>query len=326
MKEVWIWPEGGIENLPTDTAALEVPALREIEADWRLLQDEGFWSSSIHKLLQEQRRRWSIETGQIENLYDIERGVTVSLIEHGFSEQILESGSTKDPEKTLAILKDQLDALEMLMDLVGGSRALTVGFVRELHSALTLSQTSYLAQDSTGKPVEVELKHGEYKVQDNSVRRNGTLYRYCPAEQVPGEMEKLVAWHNEHSSKQVPIEIQAAWLHHRFTQIHPFADGNGRVARALATLVLLRARLYPVVIPTDEKSAYIDALEAADRRNLRPFTLFLARHIQRFHRAAVRELQSGVDDQVSLEHEILRTRLRRRWGYPYGKAEDSRKG
>lgn len=62
--------------------------------------------------------------------------------------------------------------------------------------------------------------------------------------------------------------VEAAWLHHRFTQIHPFQDGNGRVARALAALVCIRAGGFPVVVTRAQKADYIRALEAADEGDL----------------------------------------------------------
>jgi prophage maintenance system killer protein len=62
--------------------------------------------------------------------------------------------------------------------------------------------------------------------------------------------------------------VEAAWLHHRFTQIHPFQDGNGRVARCLATLVLLRAGRFPLVVTRDQWGDYIAALEVADAGDL----------------------------------------------------------
>lgn len=71
---------------------------------------------------------------------------------------------------------------------------------------------------------------------------------------------------------EVPCVFEAAWLHHRFTQIHPFQDGNGRVARALATLVCLRAGGFPLVVRGRQKREYISALEAADQGDLRPLT------------------------------------------------------
>ena len=65
-------------------------------------------------------------------------------------------------------------------------------------------------------------------------------------------------------------EVEAAWLHHRFTQIHPFQDGNGRVARALTSAVLLRADHLVLVIRDEEhREAYLDALAAADSGDLR---------------------------------------------------------
>ena len=81
-------------------------------------------------------------------------------------------------------------------------------------------------------------------------------------------------WRNTQNEDPV---IVAAWFHHRFTQIHPYQDGNGRVARALTTLILLRADLLPLVVDRDLRVEYIKALELADqkqlsatRRNFRP--------------------------------------------------------
>ena len=58
--------------------------------------------------------------------------------------------------------------------------------------------------------------------------------------------------------------IKASWLHHRFTQIHPYQDGNGRVARALTTLTLLQSNLLPLVIDRGLRVEYIRALEVVD--------------------------------------------------------------
>jgi hypothetical protein len=74
--------------------------------------------------------------------------------------------------------------------------------------------------------------------------------------------------HADHEAAGVLVEVEAAWLHHRFTQIHPFADGNGRVARAIASLVLIRASLFPLIVQREGRNAYIDALEKADDGDL----------------------------------------------------------
>jgi hypothetical protein len=58
--------------------------------------------------------------------------------------------------------------------------------------------------------------------------------------------------------------MQAAWAHYALVAIHPFADGNGRVARALASVFLYRRPGVPLVIFADQKDTYLDALEEAD--------------------------------------------------------------
>jgi Fic family protein len=90
-------------------------------------------------------------------------------------------------------------------------------------------------------------------------------------------MDPLVALHLQHRRENVAPDVQAAWLHHRFTQIHPFQDGNGRVARALTSLVLVQAGLFPLVVTRDDRIEYIDALEAADSGQLKPLVDLIAR-------------------------------------------------
>lgn len=73
----------------------------------------------------------------------------------------------------------------------------------------------------------------------------------------------------------------AAWLHHRFAQIHPFQDGNGRVTRALVTWHLVQHDYMPMVVTRHNRNDYIDALEVADRGDLTPLVNFTSRLHQR---------------------------------------------
>ena len=82
-------------------------------------------------------------------------------------------------------------------------------------------------------------------------------------------MDRLISVHRDHSRRGVLPEIQAAWIHHAFTQIHPYQDGNGRVARTLASIVLIKAGYFPLLVRRDEKEPYIRSLEAADRGDFR---------------------------------------------------------
>ena len=123
---------------------------------------------------------------------------------------------------------------------------------------------------------------------------DGTRFEYCPYEHVSQEMDNLVAMHAEHNRIGVPPEVEAAWLHHRFSLIHPFVDGNGRVARCLATLILLKASWLPLVVTRHDKSDYIATLRDADRGDLSP----LVRMIGRLQRKAIREALSLTEEVI----------------------------
>jgi Fic/DOC family len=69
---------------------------------------------------------------------------------------------------------------------------------------------------------------------------------------------------------------RAAWLHHLFVRIHPFEDGNGRVARCLTLLNLLRCDLAPLVVDRRERDRYLRTLDQANEGDLRPLIRFFA--------------------------------------------------
>jgi Fic family protein len=71
-------------------------------------------------------------------------------------------------------------------------------------------------------------------------------------------MDELIRLHSEHAAGGVPPEVEAAWLHHRFAQIHPFSDGNGRVARAIASLVFIKAGWFLLIVKRDDWGRYIN--------------------------------------------------------------------
>ena len=141
------------------------------------------------------------------------------------------------------------------------------------------TRTPLRARNTFGRRVQMPLTKGEYKKRPNSpIRADGLLHEYCPPEQVALQMERLVEMHASHVRQGTPPEVEAAWLHHRFVQIHPFQDGNGRVARALATLVMIREGLLTLVVTDAMRGDYIGALEAADNGDLGPLVRLFGGH------------------------------------------------
>lgn len=261
-------------------------------------------------------RQMSVETGIIERLYDVDRGTTETLVEEGFDVDLVPRSSTDtEPVRLIQILTDHEKAYGLLMDCVNGPRELTVGFIREIHRAFTLHQDTIIAPDMFGVMREIPLLKGEYKKWPNSpTQPDGLIHEYCPPEQVASEMENLLGYLAEYGTLD-PV-LASAWLHHRFTQIHPFQDGNGRVARALVTLLLLKANLLPIVVDRDMRTAYIDTLEEADAGDLRGLAeLFAEQERNLIIEALSVEAKSETDQRPSVASAVIAdigARLRRR--------------
>lgn len=261
-----------IEDLPDDWQDLSRPDLLRVREEWL---DEKQVLTDLTKLKRFEEKLhtlWAIETGVIERLYTVDRGVTASLIEIGLTRAEEFRARGKLTTKAQELIEDQRAALEYVFDFVKSKRPLSAGYMKEMHDVLTRRQETTEAVDQFGTKVQVSLARGTWKKQPNNpVRTDGLLHEYCPPDFVQDEMDTLVKLWKQNERAGVPAEVESAWLHHRFTQIHPFQDGNGRVARALATIVFVKNNFLPLVIrDTDHREQYLDALASADDGDLRP--------------------------------------------------------
>jgi fido (protein-threonine AMPylation protein) len=271
-----------ITDLPQDWSSLTDGELGPLLQFWKDQRSDLEQSGALAEFNKRLGREWSIETGQIEGVYNLDRGLTETLIERGIdSDLIPNQPGQKPPEIIAAIIQDHADVLEGLFEFVKGDRPISKSYIHELHAALLRHQDTTAVRDQFGNLFEAKLVKGKYKERPNNPNKpDGSMHQYCPPEQVDSEMERLLSLHEEHEKKGVPVEVEAAWLHHRFTQIHPYQDGNGRVARALGSLLFVKVGWFPVVITRDDRAEYIDALEAADEGGLSALVSFFA-HIQR---------------------------------------------
>ncbi len=262
----------------SNNESLASPELKALAQIWGERREDLEKTGVYQEFLKRLQREWAIETGIIERLYSWDRGVTEVLIEQGIDAVLIaHRGGVRREEADLVklVIEDQLAVVEGLFSFVKREQPLSEYFVRSLQAQFTEHQESTEAMTDDGQIVRIELLKGEYKKLPNNPRLpNGTTHEYCPPELVKEEMERLISWCQEMEA-DAPPEVVSAWLHHRFAQIHPFQDGNGRVARTLATLVFLKAGLFPLVIRDSDRKNYIASLEAADRGDLRELvTLF----------------------------------------------------
>jgi Fic family protein len=144
------------------------------------------------------------------------------------------------------------------------------GDIRDLNRIILKEPFFKPAETAEGLPTRKEIIPGQYKTTPNNVRLpNGAVFYFASVEDTPPRMTALLDWLRQELESSVlhPVVI-AAKLHHDFVVIHPFDDGNGRVARLLVNYVLMRSGYLPLIVRTDDKSNYLTALQLADAGEL----------------------------------------------------------
>ncbi|HKR05089.1 MAG TPA: Fic family protein [Bacteroidia bacterium] len=212
------------------------------------------------------KRQHAIETGIVERLYDLKEGITETFVKEGFVEAYLQHGDSNiPPEKLMAYLQDNFAAIDFVFDVVKNDRTITISFIKELHQLITSHQETAEGRDQFGNKLQIELLKGDFKTRENNpTRPDGTMFIYCPPIHVASEMDNLILIYQDLLKRQINPLIVATWFHHAFTQIHPFQDGNGRIARLMSSLILIKHNLFPFTVKRNEKPRYIDALEWTD--------------------------------------------------------------
>ncbi|MDE5762780.1 MAG: Fic family protein [Bacteroidales bacterium] len=145
---------------------------------------------------------------------------------------------------------------------------LTQNFIRQLHKILLREDYTIYRNLPGGVQTSYIVHAGRYKTRPNSViTRYGDRFEYASPEETPALMADLVDWYNEaeRSGECTPIEL-AALFHYRYIRIHPFEDGNGRIARLLVNYILARHDWPMIVVRARNKHDYLEALHQTDIR------------------------------------------------------------
>ena len=143
---------------------------------------------------------------------------------------------------------------------------LTQNFIRTLHKTLLREDYTVYRNLPGGVPTSYVIHAGQYKTRPNSViTRYGDRFEYASPEETPSLMADLVDWYNkaEQEGKLSPVEL-AALFHYRYIRIHPFEDGNGRIARLLVNFILSRHNYPMIVVRSRKKREYLEALHQTD--------------------------------------------------------------
>jgi fido (protein-threonine AMPylation protein) len=216
-------------------------------------------------------RTAAFDTGAIEDLYRTDRGLTYTVAtQAAMWEQAVEE---QNPD-VRPLFEAQLRAYELVLDAATKQMPVTEAWIRRLHEELTSPQETYVVHTPIGSQRH-PLPRGEYKHHPNHVQTaDGGAHAYAPVHQTRPEMGRLLANIDGRSFRDADPVLQASYAHYAFVAIHPFADGNGRVSRALASTYFYRALGVPFLVLADQRDDYFSALAKADEGDFGVFVAF----------------------------------------------------
>ena len=201
---------------------------------------------------------FAYHSGKIEN-DEINYHDTREIFENG--KVINYTGSTR----TLFEQQNQKTCYELLRPKILAKEPLSLSLVQTIHRTLTEGTYDERRYITNGE------RPGEFKKHDYVTGKNEVG---SPPEAVADDLTELIEEVNAIGA-QAPLKA-GSYFHARFENIHPFADGNGRVGRTLLNYWLMISNYPPLVIYEEDRRAYYDALQTYDEQeDLAPLVTFL---------------------------------------------------
>lgn len=217
-------------------------------------------------------RTAAIDTGAIEGLYDVDRGFTFSVAMQAVTWDTETEERGADIQR---LFEAQLTAYELVLNVVTRKTPVSEAWLRTLHKEICEPQDTYRVRTSVGWQ-DQPLPKGQYKKLPNHViAPDGTSFSYAPVAMTAEEMKRLTTELRSEAFEAAHPVVQAAYSHYALARVHPFADGNGRVARALSSLYLLRAVSVPLIVFADQKDSYFASLSRADHGDYDDFSTLI---------------------------------------------------
>lgn len=135
------------------------------------------------------------------------------------------------PTRDIYEVENYLKALRYIDQIVKKKQKITERVILKIHKLVT---NRTLSDEQSGH----YRKGSVYVVRRQWARMDETIYTGPDAKKVPKLIKELTNWIRESEKQDIHPVIVAGTVHQEIAAIHPFADGNGRTARALATLIL----------------------------------------------------------------------------------------
>lgn len=238
-------PLGGIEpwvaaagDLPGDVG----PTAGHADGAWAEMVGRGLLLAAAH------------QSGALDGMHTGDAGVAMSLLRG--------SGLAAVGEDARAHVRSNYEALLLARDATDGELA-SEAWIRRVHAVACRPQLTHPVRGEGGVHDHV-LATGDFKHHPNHARSpSGAWVAHTPVARLSEEMAGFLEILQGATFAALPAVVRAAYAHHGLTHVAPFADGNGRVARALAGAHLLRDASVPFLVFADRSTDYDDATAAA---------------------------------------------------------------
>ena len=180
-------------------------------------------------------------------------------------------------------VKNQAKAIEYLYDVVNSKKDVPLSeiLIRNLHNLVVSNIDG--------------LEAGSYRTYD--VRITGSKHTPPPAFEVPHRMHDLISWYKKNKNS-LDIITLATEFKHRFTAIHPFGDGNGRVSRLIMNIILMKAGYPIVVILKNDRKKYYKALQKADKGKIEDLVFFISQAVERSLDLYIRAIKNSTKENT----------------------------
>ena len=186
-------------------------------------------------------------------------------------------GNTLTESETKVLLEDGLTIggkpLRYTFEAVGHAKAYDIMF--SLLNARTITERDILTMHQMFYENIEKDYAGKYR--DVDVFISNSKYPVAEPKHIQEEMDKLFHWMLTERDQFHPVAF-AAQLHKKFVFIHPFKDGNGRIARLIMNTVLIQDGYLLALIPPVLRHEYVELLEKAHRDD-KPFEQFITERI-----------------------------------------------
>lgn len=149
--------------------------------------------------------------------------------------------------------KTKKECYDYLLNKLEKREKISIPLIKQIHKILTNGTYDEIRYKNGERPGE--FKKGDYIIGRQEVDSD--------AKEVEKELNDLINEINESNSKDYLTIV--SYFHCRFENIHPFADGNGRVGRTLINYYLMINDLKPLIIYEEDKREYYDALYQYDQ-------------------------------------------------------------